>query len=351
MLEMAVSTNGCNALHGNPGRFPKPQVRSSNLRGAIGFSDSPARFWCNLGQLVGQLKVGSLFSGIGGFDLGFERAGFQIKWQVEIDDYCQSVLARHWPDVQRYGDIRAITELPAVDVICGGFPCQNISNAGQRAGIDGNQSGLWSEMARIIRLVRPHYVVVENVSALLNRGMGRVLGDLSACGYDAEWDCIPACAVGAPHRRDRVWLVAYTERMGRGQHGNSSSNRNTQETIVACAADVADAERISGELWATTGQRLGRFAGGRNDVADATSTRWNGAGRIFTATKNGAGPFSLTARSDWWATEPSVGRVAHGVPARVDRLKGLGNAIVPQIAEWIARRILVYERSCGEVVG
>src|SRR5262249_16380197 len=125
---------------------------------------------------------------------------------------CRKVLAKHWPDVARYGDIRTITDLPYVDVLCGGFPCQDISNAGKREGIDGERSGLWSEMARIIGLVRPRYVVVENVSALLGRGMGRVLGDLAACGYDAEWDCIPASAVGAPHRRDRVWIVAYASR-------------------------------------------------------------------------------------------------------------------------------------------
>lgn len=160
------------------------------------------------------MTLGSLFSGIGGFDLGFERAGYEIKFQVEIDEYCQRVLARHWPDVQRFGDIRTIERLPNVDVLCGGFPCQDISHAGKREGIDGERSGLWSEFVRIIRLVRPRYVVVENVSALLVRGMGRVLGDLSASGYDAEWDCIPACAVGAPHRRDRVWIVAYDHEYG-----------------------------------------------------------------------------------------------------------------------------------------
>jgi DNA (cytosine-5)-methyltransferase 1 len=157
------------------------------------------------------LTVGSLFAGIGGFDLGLERAGMRSVWQCEIDPYCQRVLEKHWPDVLRVPDIRDVGAgtVPYVDVICGGFPCQDISVAGRGAGIDGERSGLWSEYARVIRELRPRYVVVENVAALLARGLDRVLGDLAALGYDAEWDCIPASAVGAPHRRDRLWLVAY----------------------------------------------------------------------------------------------------------------------------------------------
>jgi DNA (cytosine-5)-methyltransferase 1 len=154
---------------------------------------------------------GSLFSGIGGFDLGFRRAGIETVWQVEIDEYCRRVLARHFPDARRFTDVREVggQNLPSVDILSGGFPCQDISNAGKRAGIDGERSGLWSEYARIIRELRPRYVVVENVAALLGRGMERVLGDLAACGYDAEWQSIRASDVGAPHRRERIWIVAY----------------------------------------------------------------------------------------------------------------------------------------------
>jgi DNA (cytosine-5)-methyltransferase 1 len=163
------------------------------------------------------LTVGSLFAGIGGFDLGFERAGMRTLWQVEQSEFCRRVLERHFPDA-RFNDVRDVTGAPTlsratlleyVDVLCGGFPCQDLSYAGKGAGIDGERSGLWSEYARIVGELRPRYVVVENVSALLARGLGRVLGDLAALGYDAEWDCIPASAVGAPHRRDRLWLVAY----------------------------------------------------------------------------------------------------------------------------------------------
>jgi len=165
-----------------------------------------------------MLTHGSLFSGIGGFDLGFERAGIETTWQVEIEDYARRVLQRHFPRAQRFNDIRECGKhnLAPVDIVSGGFPCQDISNAGKRAGIDGERSGLWSEYARIIRELRPRYVVVENVAALLGRGMERVLGDLAACGYDAEWQSISAAHVGAPHLRERIWILAYP-RCGSGK--------------------------------------------------------------------------------------------------------------------------------------
>src|SRR5204863_370991 len=119
----------------------------------------------------------------------------EIKWQVEIDPFCRQVLEKHWPNVTRYFDVRQVKRLESVDVLCGGFPCQDISVAGKGEGIDGERSGLWREFDRLIGELRPRYVVVENVSALLVRGLGRVLGDLVARGYDAEWDCIPASAV------------------------------------------------------------------------------------------------------------------------------------------------------------
>jgi DNA (cytosine-5)-methyltransferase 1 len=135
------------------------------------------------------LTVGSLFSGIGGFELGLERAGMRVLWQAETDPYASAVLAKHWPGVRNHGDVRNVRAgaVEPVDVICGGFPCQDISNAGKRAGIDGERSGLWSEYARIVGELRPRYVIVENVAALLGRGIERVLGDLAALGFDAEW--------------------------------------------------------------------------------------------------------------------------------------------------------------------
>ncbi len=159
------------------------------------------------------LRVGSLFSGIGGFDLAAERAGAEIVYQVEIDPWCQRVLSKHWPDVPRFGDIKEIDthELPNADIVCGGFPCQPVSLAGRQAGA-GDDRWLWPEFLRIIRETQPRWVLAENVPGLLSNDAGRTFGgilrDLAKSGYVVEWDCVPAAVVGAPHRRDRVWIVA-----------------------------------------------------------------------------------------------------------------------------------------------
>jgi len=159
------------------------------------------------------LTLDSLFAGIGGLEYGLEMTGrFKTVWQVEKDAYCRKVLAKHWPDVTRYEDVKDVgrENLEPVDVICGGFPCQDISNAGRRAGIvEGNRSGLWHEYVRIIRELRPQYVVVANVSALLVRGLDVVLGELAESGYDAEWSMLSAADVGAPHLRQRIFVIAY----------------------------------------------------------------------------------------------------------------------------------------------
>jgi DNA (cytosine-5)-methyltransferase 1 len=165
------------------------------------------------------MNVLDLFSGIGGFSLGLERAGMRTIAFCEVDPFCRRVLAKHWPRVPIFDDVRTFKGSDIgerVDLICGGFPCQDISLAGAGAGISGERSGLWKEFHRIIREIRPRFVIVENVSALLGRGMGVVLGDLAEIGYDAEWHCIPASYVGLPHLRDRVWIVAY-DREKRGE--------------------------------------------------------------------------------------------------------------------------------------
>ncbi len=163
------------------------------------------------------MTFGSLFAGIGGIDLGLERAGLKCEWQVEHDPYALQVLEKHWPAVPRYRDVRyflgskrwrRVRSAWSVDCIAGGFPCQDISNAGKREGIGGARSGLWSEFSRIVRLLQPRYVLVENVPALTIRGLGVVLGDLASLGFDAEWGCIPAAAMGAPHPRWRLFIVA-----------------------------------------------------------------------------------------------------------------------------------------------
>lgn len=172
-----------------------------------------------------KLRVLDLFSGIGGFSLGLERAkgygeytGFETVAFCEIEEFPRRVLAKHWPEVPCYRDVRELTaeRLAAdgiwPDVVTGGFPCQDLSLAGKGAGLGGEQSGLFFELLRVVDEVRPQYVIMENVSALLRRGMGEVLAGLAARGFDAEWDCLPASFVGAPHNRDRIWIVAYPQR-------------------------------------------------------------------------------------------------------------------------------------------
>jgi DNA (cytosine-5)-methyltransferase 1 len=289
------------------------------------------------GKHPDMFPVLDLFSGIGGFSLGLERTGgFRTAAFCEIDPYARRVLARHWPEAPCYHDVRTLTadRLAAdgisVDVICGGFPCQDISLAGAGAGLAGERSGLWREFARLIGELRPRFVIVENVAALLARGLGDVLGDLAALGYDAEWHCIPASAVGAPHRRDRIWIVAYPDRdvgheRGVGNATQGPGRWNADRSGIG--PDVADADsqrelQSEGRV-CDFGRRIGD---GRADDACA-----NGHSRPELAT---------IERTDWWAVEPDVGRVANGIPSRVDRLQCLGNAIVPQIAEMIGRAIL-----------
>ena len=242
------------------------------------------------------MKVGSLFAGIGGFDLGLERAGFEIAWQVEIDPYCQRVLAKHWPAVTRYTDIRSVNwqSVQPIDVLCGGFPCQDLSCAGRKQGLqDGTRSGLWADYVRAIRVLRPRFIVVENVSGLLdNHALGRVLGDLAECGYDAEWSMFPAAAFGFPHQRQRVWIVAYPQCIRR--------NTGRNEIFI-------NFQRLHSQRGTDALRWMVENAGSRD-------------GSISRDLRNG-----------------------NGIPGFMDRLRGLGNAIVPQIAEWIGRQIMKVE--------
>jgi len=268
------------------------------------------------------VKFGSLFSGIGGFDLGFERAGMECAWQVEIDKRCQDVLSKHWPNTKRYSDVKECGKynLEPVNLICGGFPCQDVSLAGKRTGLGGKRSTLWSEFYRIICELRPEWVVIENVPGLLSVNDGeffrRILRELAKSGYDAEWQVIPASAIGAPHKRERIWIVAYTR-----NNGLEKAEQNTENTKKSI--------RPIG-LWPG-------IEGCSNTMAYTNSPRLAQRKSIFGY--DGEKQPTII-RSDWWASEPNVGRVADGVPFRVDRLKQLGNAIVPQLAEWIGKRIM-----------
>jgi len=278
------------------------------------------------------MTFGELFAGIGGFSLGLERAGMTCKWQVEIEPYARAVLKKHWPEVPKHDDVRTFPPAGdyAVDLICGGFPCQDISVAGKGAGLAGARSGLWHEFARIIGELRPRYVVVENVAALATRGLDTVLGTLSTLGYDAEWHVIPACAVGAPHRRERMWIVAYANGCGQPLDVQCDGEPTTREQasqrrdVDRSRQALADADQPG--LEGRDGPADVELQGGPRQVRPARTScvqGWNGNG--------------------WWVTEPDVGRVAHGVPSRVDRLRCLGNAVVPQIVEVIGRAILAAE--------
>jgi DNA (cytosine-5)-methyltransferase 1 len=155
------------------------------------------------------VRVGGLFSGLGGLELGLQQAGMQVLWHCEQDGFCRSVLEQHWPGLPCYPDVRTLTGPEPVDILAGGFPCQDVSHVGRRAGLGGQHSGLWTHFARLVGELRPRYVLVENVAGLLVRGMGEVLADLAALRYDCEWEVLPAAAFGAPHLRARVWLLAY----------------------------------------------------------------------------------------------------------------------------------------------
>jgi DNA (cytosine-5)-methyltransferase 1 len=240
--------------------------------------------------------------------------------------------------------------LVPVDVICGGFPCQDISLAGRQVGIvAGTRSGLWFEFSRIVRELRPRYVVVENVAALLTLGIDAVLGELAASGYDAEWDCVPASSVGAPHRRDRVFLVAHARRSGGtsrtakgGEHGERAPSIHTQRrsALVANSDRTGLEGRDRGILQERTGEWTARTSSPSADVPDTDNE-----GQPGRAINDGAGlGMQKPSRGyAWWEFEPDVGRVAHGVPARVDRLRALGNSVVPQVAEVVGQVVLALE--------
>ena len=279
-----------------------------------------------VGSRLNDMKVLDLFAGIGGFTLGLERAGFETVAFCEIEPYAQKVLKKNWPGVAIYDDVRTITAKRlasdgiAVDVITGGFPCQDISVSGNQAGIqDGTRSGLWSECARLLGDIRPRYAIFENVTNLLNGHGGdwfkRVLWDISALGYDAEWHCIPASQLGAHHHRDRIWIIAYP----RGEYGRDNGQLATDQAQRTQSAVISSAIR--------------------ENVADANSAQCERrclSSRIRAQYANVSG-------SSGWETEPNVGRVANGIPSRSHRLKCLGNAVVPPIPELIGRAIIKSE--------
>lgn len=247
-----------------------------------------------------SLTIGSLFSGIGGLELGLEMAGLgPVVFQVEIDPFCRSILTKHWPEASRHDDVRTVGahSLPYVDVLCGGFPCQDISKANRRAvGIAGPRSGLWSEFFRIAGELRPRFVVVENVAALLGRGLDRVLADLAAIGMDAIWFPLSVADVGGPHLRERIFVVAYVDPLGqrRGRQGQHP-------------------QRLHGQT--------------RHDAAPLRQRPLRHDPPLH------QGPPRPPPWPPHSTTRPDMVRVPHGLPARVDRIAAIGNAVSPHVAE------------------
>jgi DNA (cytosine-5)-methyltransferase 1 len=248
------------------------------------------------------LRLLDTFSGIGGFSYAAERivGGFETVAFVEREPYCQQILGKHWPNVPIYDDITTFNPEPySADVVCGGFPCQDISTAGKQAGIkQGTRSGLFYELIRVIRLVQPRYVVLENVSAILANGLDTVLGELAEAGFDAEWACIPASAVGACHQRDRWWLVAYAD------HGNKQATKPINGFKGQTAAPNGCGEDAA------------------NPSSPRLERRWP------------SGSTAHRLSPDWrsYLSQPVLCRGDDGLSGRVDRLKALGNAVVPQVA-------------------
>jgi DNA (cytosine-5)-methyltransferase 1 len=319
------------------------------------------------------MHVLDLFSGIGGFSLGLERAGMQTAAFCEIDPYCRKVLARHWPGVKIHNDIKQLDGKHydgAIDLICGGYPCQPFSNAGKQQG-ENDPRHLWPEMRRIIREARPRWVVAENVRGHVRLGFDTVAAQLEDDGFTVWPFLVPACAVGAPHRRERLWILAHAVRKPSERHRAAgimaapprSCPREAQQrerdghAVVHRSEALAYPERgrCGGEQNRATGhfgdwQASGWEKGSNRaeycgpDVADTSSQR---PSQPKQAELCGAGRWcqgGATSECGWWSTEPDVGRVAHGVPSRVDRLRALGNAVVPQIPELIGRTILAYEK-------
>ena len=343
------------------------------------------------------MKICSLFSGIGGLELGLEWAGLgETLWQVEQDKYCLEVLAKHWPNAERFNDVRSIgiEDIRGAELLCGGFPCQDISVAGSGAGLAGSRSSLWWEFDRLVGLVLPRVVVIENVSAIVGRGLSEVLCALASRGYASEWDIISAASIGASHRRDRLFIIAHKDdtdsdggrrevkREPEHQEQQGAPRRELdglgQERRRTGADNAPDADggkrgeclqgREAQKRKALNGirERLGRENAPDTDGGDIwdQSERNEGrrldvqAGRKAKLVDDGeAGhapdtgdrerTFSPIAGSDGRPIESRVCPVANGVSRRVAKLRALGNAVVPQVAYQVGLRVQEILREKG----
>lgn len=253
------------------------------------------------------MNVGSLFSGVGGIELGFEREGFTTKWFVENEPYAAAVLKKRFPEAKVYGDITEIdfTSIQRVDILTGGFPCQPWSKAGKQKGVE-DERWLWPLFKEAIRILRPKYALIENVPGLAQGGgLHYVLADLAALGYDAEWYVIPASAVGAPHKRERIFIISYINR----------------ERFLDGQTEEQSVERESSQ----------------HETKPGTTTTDSSCSGLERERKTIA--VTNTTLAGWWATEPNLVRMVHGLPNRAHRIKCLGNAVVPQVAQAVAKAI------------
>lgn len=291
-----------------------------------------------------SVKLLDLFSGIGGFSIGLEKAGMQTVAFCENDKRAWPILQRNWPGVPIFNDIRNLTGkeleqygIGKIDVICGGFPCQDISAAWAGPGLAGVRSGLWFEFARLIGELRPKYVIIENVANLRKRGLGIVLQDLACMGFHADWAIIPASAVGAPHQRDRLWIVAHREWEPVVSSGDCVDPDTGDESVCPhCRGDFGECGCFGPFTAEDAGWECVQEDWGF--VAYPNSTGWGeqcGAGTIL--------PQHIPAECyRWYEHEPAVGRVADGVPDRSYRVQKLGNAVVPSIP-WIIGEVIMQE--------
>ena len=311
-----------------------------------------------------KLKMLDLFSGIGGFSLGLEKSGvIETTAFCEIDDHCRKVLHKHWPNVVKFKDIKDLKVSEGdFDIICGGFPCQDISVAGQKKGITNEtRSGLWYEYKRIIKEVKPRFVIIENVRNLLNSGLAIVIKDLHEIGYDCEWEIISARSVGACHLRERIWIVAYP---------NATRFQSERPELETARTERCPSSETAREIFATdpNAKRLerSRESGNVGEVRAQVSTSSSSLQSAdpdnfrfwpsFTTEEEKSEWWAeaTSSFSDWWKIESDICRVDDGLPkqldkGRVNRIKQLGNSIVPQIAEIIGNRIKEVWFKKGEV--
>lgn len=303
-----------------------------------------------------QLNILSLFSGVGGFDLGFERAGFKVICQVEADPKRRHWLREHFPGIPVFDDVRTFGpevcwELyPHPDVVIGGFPCQPVSYAGRRKG-EKDERWLWPEFARIVRSIRPRYVVIENPPGITSLGLNTVLCDLADVGYDAEWQPLSAAAFGAPHLRDRILVVAYPGQNGlqaRSLRGVLRARRSSPQSEGTAQAEDDGGPREMAHthekrctrprMASTPLSQVPHGGRAREDVPDSHMPGRSQQRLVFSE----EAAHAAFEHCRGWATEPKMGRVVHGLPGRVAQIEALGDAIVPQVAEFVARLLLTH---------